>query len=113
MGLKETTRHIRKVVVVLWFALAAFTAICNVGTASYFAGAMPRSPQPEVGRVYPAGGGHNVWVFVTKNELAWEKFVRDDLMTAALCGVVALGIVMLIREHKGRPPIKNIRDLWS
>jgi len=85
----------------------------TVATGLYFYGWMPQSPRPDVGRIYPADDGHNIRVYVAKGELEWQNFVRYDLMTVMGACLVALGIVMLVREHRGQPPIKNIRDFWS
>ncbi len=98
--------------VVLWLAAAAFTAPATIGTSFYFLAEMPRSPHPETGRVYPVGAAYNNLVYVNKTELAWQDFLEYDLGTVSLFGVVALGIILLIREHKGQPPIK-VRDFWS
>jgi drug/metabolite transporter superfamily protein YnfA len=90
--------------------LCAIAGILNVLKALYFYGWMPQTPRPEIGRIYPADGGHNIWVYVTKSELEWQNFVRYDLMTAEGGCVVLLGIVMLVREQ---PPIRKIQNFWS
>jgi hypothetical protein len=109
---KQMTPLLKKIVVVLWLATAAFTGLAGVGTTFYFLAEMPRSPDPETRRVYPVAAG-NQRVYVNRTELEWEDFLRYDLGTLTGCGVVTLGVVLLIRVHKGQPPIKRIQDLWS
>ncbi len=112
MQLSQMAKPIKKIVVMLWLAMAAFTAIATIGTSFYFLAEMPRSPSPETGRVYPAVAANNTRVYVNRTELGWQDFLHYDLGTGTLCGVVALGIVLLVRQHKGAPPL-SVRDLWS
>jgi hypothetical protein len=105
-------RLLKKVVVVLWLAAATFTSIAGLGTTFYFLAEMPRSADPGTRRIYPAAAG-NQRVYLNRTELAWADFLRYDLGTLTGCGAATLGVVFLIREHEGQPPIKRVQDLWS
>jgi hypothetical protein len=60
----QTAQLVKKFVVVLWLALAAFTAITTIGTPFYFLGEMPRSPHLGTGRIYPVTTASNTRVYV-------------------------------------------------
>ena len=111
MALKPTAQLAKKIVIAVWLATAVFAALASIGTQFYLLGQMPHSPDPGTGRIYPTGAAYNTRVYVTQTELAWQDFLKYDLVTVTGCGVAAFGIVALIREHTGLPPLK-IRDLW-
>src|ERR1022692_1527584 len=62
--------------------------IAGLYTAFYYWGAMPRTPQPQTGRVYRAGAAYNTAVYVTKGEFDWVNFLEYDMAPISLiCGL--------------------------
>lgn len=112
MPIGNRARIARKILFVSWFVLAAFTAISTIGTSFYLLNE-PRTPDPQTGRVYPTGAAYGTLVYATKKESDWQNFVHYDLMTAVGSGVVVIGIIVMVRWHRGEPPINKFQDFWS
>ena len=56
----------------------------------HYAAVMPRSPQPETGRIYPMKAQYQVVVYVNKRELDRWDFVKYDLLSASAVGAFVL-----------------------
>jgi hypothetical protein len=70
-------------------ATCLFTITSNVYIRFHYAAVMPRSPQPENGRIYPLPAQYGGVVYVNKQELDRRNFVRNDLGSAcALSGIL-------------------------
>ena len=73
------SRVVRLVFRTLVFGLGFITLATNLYVRFYYASAMPRSPQPETGRVYVIPALYGGSVYVTQKEYERRIFVRDDL----------------------------------
>ena len=62
----------------------------------HYAYTMPRSAQPETGRIYPLCVSHGTVVYVNQRELRYADFVFHDLMTLFGIGAI-LGFVLKFR----------------
>jgi len=77
-------------------AAMLLTAVARLGTQFYYLESMPRSPQPQSGRIYPAGAAYNTLVYVNKKELAWTNFIDYYMMTAVGVGVVLFVVLIFL-----------------
>jgi hypothetical protein len=73
--------------------LLVITGLLSIGADLYvrfhYAAAMPRTPQPETGRIYPVPAQYGGTVYVTQAELKRREFVRYD-MTYIFGGTLVL-----------------------
>lgn len=51
---------------------------------------MPRTPQPDVGRIYPLTMNHGTHVFVSRSELNRADFILNKVFFVGVCGVLVL-----------------------
>lgn len=61
--------------------MSLFTLAAMIYIPFHYAAVMPRSPQPETGRIYPIKAQYEVVVYVNKQELDRRDFVKYDLTT--------------------------------
>ncbi len=61
--------------------MSLFTLVAMIYIPFHYAAVMPRSPQPETGRIYAVKAQYEVVVYVNKQELDRRDFVKYDLMT--------------------------------
>lgn len=81
-----------------------FTVAAIIYVRFHYAAVMPRSPQPETGRIYPVKAQFEAVVYVNKQELQWRDFVEDDL--PPVCGVGGI-LMFLLGSYLGwfnKPP---------
>lgn len=70
----------------------------------HYAAVMPRSPQPETGRIYPIKAQYEVVVYVNKQELRYRDFVKYDLITVtAVSGLLLFFLGTSLGWFKKRP----------
>ena len=72
-----------------------FDLVANTYIPFRYAAVMPRSPQPEAGRIYRVTAQYGAMVYVNKQELARYNFITKDLMIlSAVCmfSAVLLGM---------------------
>jgi hypothetical protein len=80
-------------VVAAAFAIILFTVAAAIYIRFDYAAVMPRSPQPESGRVYPIKAQYGGVVYVNERELERYDFIKYDLMTvSAVSSLVVFGI---------------------
>ena len=72
----------------VFFGLAA-----NIYIPFHYAAVMPRSPQPETGRIYRVTAQYGAVVYVNKQELDRLDFAKYDLTIASAVGMLALFFV--------------------
>ena len=85
---KPRNKFGRIVLTSLLLAISFFTVISALFIEFYYPAVMPRSPQPEIGRIYPMRFKGQGTVYVKKEELDRSDFVEYRLMP--LYGVTAL-----------------------
>jgi hypothetical protein len=73
----------------LVFTLGFVTLSANLYVRFYYASAMPRSPQPQTGRVYAIPAQYGGTVYINREEYERRTFIRDDLISI-------FGVVMLL-----------------
>jgi hypothetical protein len=86
-------RIIKNLVMGLVFGIVIFSLAANTYIPFRYAAVMPRSPQPETGRIYRIATQYGAVVYVSKQELNRFNFVRYDL--AILSGIGMLGLFLL------------------
>lgn len=101
MDLKDLTSR-ERVILILMLAAIGFSFFTSLGTAVYFLGWMPRSPEILTGRIYPAGAAFNTLVYVTKAGQDWYDFL-DDASTFAGISVLLFVIFVLVPARRRRP----------
>ncbi len=73
----------RKIAQIVLIALVSgtglFTAASFIYIRFHYAAVMPKSPQPQTGRIYPIKAQYEVVVYINKEELEWHDFVEYDL----------------------------------
>jgi hypothetical protein len=75
-------------VVSVFSSILAFTYIhISYGTS------MPRTPQPDAGRIYPLSVNHGTKVYVNRKELDRANFVVHKVFLFGLCSVLALALI--------------------
>src|SRR5579864_2404535 len=72
------------------------TLAARLITVFYFWNAMPRTPEPSTGHIYPAGAAYNTLVYVTRKERAWSDFITYDTGTIVGVGMVLFVILILL-----------------
>jgi hypothetical protein len=70
--------------------IVLFTLAASIYIPFHYAAVMPRSPQPESGRIYRITAQYGAVVYVNRQELGRCDFVKYDLTTASGVGVLAL-----------------------
>jgi hypothetical protein len=63
---------------------------------------MPRTPQPENGRVYPLRVNHGTRVYVNQQELDRANFVFHDVFILGVLSVLALAIIRQYWDEEKR-----------
>jgi hypothetical protein len=58
-----------------------------------YSGSMPRTPQPEYGRIHPLTVNHGTLVYVNQKELDRANFVFHDVLIFGMCSVLALAFI--------------------
>lgn len=74
----------------VFFGLAA-----TIYIPIHYAAVMPRSPQPETGRIYRVTAQYGAVVYVNKQEFDRLEFVRYDLWIASAVGMLALFLIAM------------------
>ena len=92
-------------------AASFFTFSANIYFRFHYAAVMPRSPQPEIGRIYALPAQYGGVVYVNKQELDRRDFVRNDLSSAcAVCGILLFflgtraGWFGRVKSYDGKSP---------
>ena len=75
------------------FGTVFFGLAANIYIPFHYAAVMPRSPQPETGRIYRVTAQYGAVVYVNKQELDRLDFVTYDLTIASGVGMIALFFV--------------------
>src|SRR5579862_739881 len=78
-------------IVLIGFAggISLFTLAASIYIPFHYAAVMPRSPQPETGRIYPIKAQYEVLVYVNQQELERRNFVKYDLTSlTAISGLL-------------------------
>jgi hypothetical protein len=86
-------RILKNVVMGLVFGTIIFSLAANTYIPFRYAAVMPRSPQPETGRIYRVTAQYGAVVYVSNKELNRFNFVKYDL--AILSGIGMLGLFLL------------------
>jgi cell division protein YceG involved in septum cleavage len=77
--------------------LLVVTVFASVLTCAYihisYGSSMPRTPQPEVGRIYPLRVNHGTLVYVNRQELDRANFVFHPVFLFGMCSVLALAFI--------------------
>lgn len=81
-------RVMRKLFKALLFGLFFFTLFANIYIPFDYALTMPRSSQPQTGRVYPIHAQYGGTVYVNRREYERRIFVQDYLTSAV--GILVL-----------------------
>ena len=85
----QPPKKLAKIVLIcLLGGTSLFTLAASIYIPFHYAAVMPRSPQPETGRIYPIKAQYGVVVYVNKKELDRRDFVRYYL--TSVCGVGGL-----------------------
>jgi hypothetical protein len=74
----------------LVFGTVLFTLAASIYIPFHYAAVMPQSPQPETGRVYRITVQYGAVVYVNKQELDRRDFVKYDLTTLSVVGMLVL-----------------------
>jgi hypothetical protein len=79
-----------KAIRIILIALVAGSGLVTLAGTIYvrfeYAAVMPRSPQPETGRIFPMAAQYGVVVYVSKQELYFRDFLEYDLGPASAVG---------------------------
>jgi len=78
--------------------LAFFAA--RIVTLVYFWNCMPRSPEPQTGKIYPATAAWNTLVYVTRRQFAWQNILENYLMTIVGVVLVLVAVFVIIPEAR-------------
>jgi hypothetical protein len=77
----------------LVFGMGFFGLAASIYIPIHYAAVMPRSPQPETGRIYRVTAQYGAVVYVNKQEFEWLDFVKFDLWIASAIGMLALFLI--------------------
>lgn len=98
------SRWLKAVVVTLFFGTVALGLIGMFYVRFHYQAVMPRSPQPETGRLYPVEA-QNWVVYVDKQEREFASFVQDVLPVFAFAsGLLYVFLGMRLGWFKKKPP---------
>lgn len=84
----RSSKALRTAVLALCLATISFTGLSALYIRFHYAEVMPRSPQPETGRIYPMPAQYGGTVYVSRAELDRSDFVKYRL--EPISGVVVL-----------------------
>jgi len=99
------SRIFRVALMALVFGIGFFTLGANIYIPFHYTAVMPRSPQPEAGRVYQVTAQYGTVVYVNKQELARRDFAEHVLTPVAGLGMLVFVLLALrlgwFRRHVG------------
>jgi hypothetical protein len=72
----RSSKALRTAVLALCLATISFTGLSALYIRFHYAEVMPRSPQPETGRIYPMPAQYGGTVYVSRAELDRSDFVK-------------------------------------
>jgi hypothetical protein len=88
-----------------FFGAVAIFLIGTIYVRFHYAVAMPSSPQPETGRIYPVKAQYGVVVYVNEREREFRSFVEEDMLVVAfVCGLLNFFLGMRLGWFKKKPP---------
>lgn len=87
-GRSKAARNIAAAIVLI---LCFFTFFSNLYIRFHYAASMPRSPEPESGRIYPVPAQYGGTVYVSYSEFKRREFVEDNLTWAAILSLTLYG----------------------
>ena len=91
---------------ILILGLGFLTIFGNLYIRIYYAASMPRSPQPQAGRIFAIPALYGGTVYVNKRELDRRSFIENDLSPVyALTMILYVGMGMRMGWWR-TPPIK-------
>jgi cell division protein YceG involved in septum cleavage len=77
--------------------LLVVTVFASILTCAYihisYGASMPRTPQPEAGRIYLLRVNHGTLVYVNREELDRANFVFHTIFLLGMCSVLALAFI--------------------
>jgi len=84
----RSSKLLRAVVFTVCMAAVCIALFSDLYISFHYAAVMPRSPQPETGRVYAIPAQYGGTIYVSKTELDRRDFVRDVMAPISLVLVV-------------------------
>src|ERR1700733_13906081 len=83
MGFLAKSGVAKRTVVSLLVATVLFTVAAEIYIRVHYAAVMPRSPEPQTGRIYRTMAAFGTAVYVNKQEIDRVDFVNYDLMSVS------------------------------